>query len=613
MARLGNANNANYLSLASSLVQGPGHASGAPLTVSVWFYCDSIAASRTMIGFGSTGTTSEFYSLDVTSGGVIRTRSATAGGTSNAQTTATITLNTWMHAAGRWNATNSRDAFLSGGNKVNNTGNRTPGTWNRTEIGRRGTNTNNDPFSGRLAEIGVWNAALSDDEIAALALGYSPFLFKPENLVMYVPLLGYLSPEPDLVSGNTFTINGTVAQADHFPGVLARTNPKTYFHVVSSGFSGTISVTTDAVGAALSGAETFSGTISVTTAAASSSASATETFSGTIAVTSADAGCSASGSVIHNHGTIAVTTAAASCSASATETFSGTVSVTTAATGAALEGAVTYSGTISVTTTNASVSASGAETFSGTVSVTTANASSSASGTETFTGTINVTTEAVSAAFTGSDNREGTIAVTTENASFSGSAVSLSGQISVTTGAVAASMSGAVTYSGTLSVTSADASCSASATEKFSGTIGVTTDAVSCAINAGISDNLLIVIAAGELVVEGNAPTVVLTGHDSQGRGQVVRVDIPDMLYIREPSVAKKVTIQGGKLVVKHNPPTITFVQKSRRKRVTIRSQAHTKIEGYAPTVRIDYNDNIVISELLTIINLLESQNGNGA
>ena len=41
---------------------------------------------------------------------------------------------------------------------------------------------------GSLAEAAIWNAALSDAEVAALATGVSPLLVRPGSLVFYAPL-----------------------------------------------------------------------------------------------------------------------------------------------------------------------------------------------------------------------------------------------------------------------------------------------------------------------------------------------------------------------------------------------------------------------------------------
>lgn len=72
--------------------------------------------------------------------------------------------------------------------------------------------------TGRIADVGIWNVALTTDEIAALARRWSPQRIRPGSLVPYWPLYGNASPEPDY-SGGAFnlTIAGTLAQSDHAP------------------------------------------------------------------------------------------------------------------------------------------------------------------------------------------------------------------------------------------------------------------------------------------------------------------------------------------------------------------------------------------------------------
>ena len=70
--------------------------------------------------------------------------------------------------------------------------------------------------TGDLAEAAVWNVALTDAEVAALARGIHPFLIRPDALVAYWPILGRYSPEINLKSNSaTMAIQGTLSQAAH--------------------------------------------------------------------------------------------------------------------------------------------------------------------------------------------------------------------------------------------------------------------------------------------------------------------------------------------------------------------------------------------------------------
>ena len=63
---------------------------------------------------------------------------------------------------------------------------------------------------GRIAEVAAWKRALSGEEVAGLADGFSA-LFYPNSLSAYIPIIGRYSPEIELVGGNTGTVNGTTA------------------------------------------------------------------------------------------------------------------------------------------------------------------------------------------------------------------------------------------------------------------------------------------------------------------------------------------------------------------------------------------------------------------
>jgi hypothetical protein len=72
-------------------------------------------------------------------------------------------------------------------------------------------------FAGRIAEAGVWNAALTDAEIASLADGMTCDKVRPQSLVFYAPLVRDLI---DAKGGLTITNNNTATVANH-PRVYA--------------------------------------------------------------------------------------------------------------------------------------------------------------------------------------------------------------------------------------------------------------------------------------------------------------------------------------------------------------------------------------------------------
>ena len=74
-----------------------------------------------------------------------------------------------------------------------------------------------DGLTGRIAEVGIWNAALTAAEVASLADGMTCDKVRPQSLVFYAPLVRDLI---DVKGGLTITNNNTATVAAH-PRVYA--------------------------------------------------------------------------------------------------------------------------------------------------------------------------------------------------------------------------------------------------------------------------------------------------------------------------------------------------------------------------------------------------------
>jgi concanavalin A-like lectin/glucanase superfamily protein len=72
------------------------------------------------------------------------------------------------------------------------------------------------PWKGDIAELAVWDVALSAGQVTALAGGDNPFTVQASDLQAYVPLYGNASPEEDLIGSNDITITGAT-QSTHPP------------------------------------------------------------------------------------------------------------------------------------------------------------------------------------------------------------------------------------------------------------------------------------------------------------------------------------------------------------------------------------------------------------
>jgi hypothetical protein len=89
-----------------------------------------------------------------------------------------------------------------------------PSGLNRTAIGAIVRASNPAYSTGEVAEVAVWSAALSDEEIALLAKGFSPLClwWRWPSLVLYQDLI---RPLNRLAIGPTFTATGSPTIVPH--------------------------------------------------------------------------------------------------------------------------------------------------------------------------------------------------------------------------------------------------------------------------------------------------------------------------------------------------------------------------------------------------------------
>jgi len=198
-------------------------ATATPLTLACWFYSNNITTAGVLMVVNSSADNSR-YRLEVrgdVAGDPVRSLvSDQVGNFASCDTTSGYSAATWSHAASVYTSNTSRTVYLNGGSSATNTTSIAPlaGTLNRLTIGsQQFGGTINLFFAGRIAEAGVWNAALTDAEIASLADGMTCDKVRPQSLVFYAPLVRDLI---DAKGGLTITNNNTATVANH-PRVYA--------------------------------------------------------------------------------------------------------------------------------------------------------------------------------------------------------------------------------------------------------------------------------------------------------------------------------------------------------------------------------------------------------
>ena len=133
----------------------------------------------------------------------------------------TATSGVWFHAA--WSTTSASTANMAiyangtAGTKQDNTNTLTSAITNAVVPQINGRNGANNLNSFQAAEVGIWNAALTADEVASLAKGMTCDKVRPQSLVAYFPLVRDLV---ELKGGLTVTNNNTATVANH-PRVYA--------------------------------------------------------------------------------------------------------------------------------------------------------------------------------------------------------------------------------------------------------------------------------------------------------------------------------------------------------------------------------------------------------
>ena len=191
----------------------------APLTMACWFNPNNVTANMTLISINQEGGAGNRFAMLPLGGLAGDPIQIDVDGFAIARTTAAYSANTWNHACGVFASSTSRTVYLNAGNSATNTENRAnPTSLQATSIGARHSGASYGLFmDGKIAEVGIWNAALTAEEIASLADGMTCDKVRPQSLVFYAPLVRDLI---DYKGGLAITNTNTATVADH-PRVYA--------------------------------------------------------------------------------------------------------------------------------------------------------------------------------------------------------------------------------------------------------------------------------------------------------------------------------------------------------------------------------------------------------
>lgn len=198
---------------------------GVPCTMAAWFRLNNVSGVKSLVAAGGLTVSNQVQEYAILVNNAAFWALTQSNTNTQAIATATLAPNTWYHGCGVFASQTDRRAFINGQFKGTDTTSKLPvGTvTSRTCIGQRANTLNDQKLAGLCAEVAIWQAALSDTEVAYLATGVLPFRVRPERLVSYWSLRACVLPEQN--TGALFR-TGATAPASNQINMAATGAPK---------------------------------------------------------------------------------------------------------------------------------------------------------------------------------------------------------------------------------------------------------------------------------------------------------------------------------------------------------------------------------------------------
>lgn len=209
----------NFVAASTQRLTGSAPVTAAPFSVCMWARPTQVTADVGILTISDTGGNSNYFLMQengLTAGDPVRwEQQSTADGTDNATSTTGFTVNTWAMVCAVVASTTSRKVYINGGSSATNTQTNTPGSIDTIAVGARNRSTVDRYFSGDIAEVAIWDVALSDTDVSDLYTNtYAATCIAPDDLIRYWPLASN-SDLTDAVASQTLTAAGSPASATH--------------------------------------------------------------------------------------------------------------------------------------------------------------------------------------------------------------------------------------------------------------------------------------------------------------------------------------------------------------------------------------------------------------
>jgi len=205
----------------------------APFTVAGWVNLTSTATIQDAWYLGDAGGSNYWVIyLNTNNGssvsaGRVDVEISAGGGTIEISPTPTLSVGTPGHVAFVEALSNDHRVYINGGNVATNNTTKTPTAGSITQVNLGAFRASGGTFGPINAALGywcMWNVALTDAEIAALAAGVTPWRIRPASLVAFWPMFGAATGNaPDMhpqgLSGtqHLLTQNGTMGATSDPP------------------------------------------------------------------------------------------------------------------------------------------------------------------------------------------------------------------------------------------------------------------------------------------------------------------------------------------------------------------------------------------------------------
>lgn len=220
MAR-GNLSVTNYLKYSAALV------TAVPFTISAWTKMIAVGSDGIIFDLHATGSASARNTFKLYARGSssdFRVEAGNGSTNDSAGGPGTISAGNWYHTAGVFTNATTRRCYVDGvvGGAGSST-NLVPSGINEARIGVEGGSAPGKGLNGYVADVAVWDIALSATEIARLAAGANPMTIRPDALVAYWPLMrASAQSEPNMAGKGSYRManNGTVGTHPHPPKII---------------------------------------------------------------------------------------------------------------------------------------------------------------------------------------------------------------------------------------------------------------------------------------------------------------------------------------------------------------------------------------------------------